>query len=62
MELIFQHGLQMKVLPLGPNNSFYILDSSPRFQLQLIDPDLPAGDRIEYFIGEGDGELSWVLN
>ena len=45
-------------LPLGPNNSFYILDSSPvDFQLQLIDPDLPAGDRIEYFIGEGDGEL-----
>ncbi len=45
-------------LPLGPNNSFYILDSSPvDFQLQLIDPDLPAGDGIEYFIGENDGEL-----
>ena len=45
-------------LPLGPNNSFYILDSSPvDFQLQLIDPDLPAGDSIEYFIGENDGEL-----
>ncbi len=45
-------------LPLGPNNSFYILDSSPvDFQLQVIDPDLPAGDNIEYYIGEGDGEL-----
>lgn len=45
-------------LPLGPNNSFYILDSSPvDFQLQVIDPDLPAGDSIEYYIGEGDGEL-----
>ena len=45
-------------LPLGPNNAFYILDSSPvDFQLQLIDPDLPAGDRIEYYIGENDGEL-----
>jgi len=45
-------------LPLGPNQSFYILDSSPvDFQLQVIDPDLPAGDEVEYYIGEGDGEL-----
>ena len=45
-------------LGLGPNNKFYILDSSPvDFQLQLIDPDLPAGDTIEYFIGDNDGEL-----
>ena len=45
-------------LPLGPNNRFYILDSSPvDFQLQVIDPDLPAGDTIEYFIGDNDGEL-----
>ena len=45
-------------LPLGPNNRFYILDSSPvDFQLQVIDPDLPAGDNIEYFIGDNDGEL-----
>ena len=45
-------------LPVGPNNRFYILDSSPvDFQLQVIDPDLPAGDAIEYFIGDNDGEL-----
>ena len=45
-------------MPLGPNNRFYILDSSPvDFQLQVIDPDLPAGDNIEYFIGDNDGEL-----
>tara|TARA_B100001287_G_scaffold103125_1_gene86671 strand:- start:1978 stop:4935 length:2958 start_codon:yes stop_codon:yes gene_type:complete len=45
-------------LPLGPNNRFYILDSSPvDFQLQVIDPDLPAGDSIEYFMGDNDGEL-----
>ncbi len=45
-------------LPLGPNNRFYILDSSPvDFQLQVIDPDLPAGDNIEYFIGDNAGEL-----
>lgn len=45
-------------LPLGPNNRFYILDSSPvDFQLQVIDPDLPAGDKIEYFIEDDGGEL-----
>ena len=45
-------------LPIGPNNRFYILDSSPvDFQLQVIDPDLPAGDNIEYFIGDNAGEL-----
>ena len=45
-------------LPIGPNNKFYILDSSPvDFQLQVIDPDLPAGDNIEYFIADNDGEL-----
>lgn len=45
-------------LPLGPNNRFYILDSSPvDFQLQVIDPDLPAGDTIEYFLEDDGGEL-----
>ena len=45
-------------LGLGPNQKFYILDSSPvDFQLQVIDPDIPAGDRLEYFIADGDGEL-----
>lgn len=45
-------------LGIGPNAKFYILDSSPvDFQLQVIDPDLPAGDAIEYFIGDDDGEL-----
>ena len=45
-------------LAIGPNNKFYMLDSSlVDFQLQLIDPDLPAGDTIEYFIADNDGEL-----
>ena len=45
-------------LPLGPNQKFYILDSSPvDFQLQVIDPDIPAGDNLEYFIADGEGEL-----
>lgn len=45
-------------LPIGPNNRFYILDSSPvDFQLQVIDPDLPAGDKIEYILEDDGGEL-----
>lgn len=45
-------------LPLGPNNRFYILDSSPvDFQLQVIDPDLPTGETLEYFIEDDGGEL-----
>ena len=45
-------------LPIGPNNSFYIIDSSiVDFQLSAIDPDLPAGDKLEYFIADGDGTL-----
>ena len=45
-------------LPLGPNNKFYILDSSPvDFQLQVIDPDLPTGETLEYFIEDDGGEL-----
>ena len=45
-------------LPIGPNNSFYIIDSSiVDFQLEAIDPDLPAGDNLEYYLADGDGVL-----
>lgn len=45
-------------LPVGNNNTFYILDSSPiDFQLEAVDDDLSAGQTLEYYIGEGDGEL-----
>lgn len=45
-------------LPIGPNNTFYILDSSIiDFQLVASDVDLPAGDTLEYYIADGDGEL-----
>ena len=45
-------------LPLGPNNRFYILDSSlVDFQLKIIDPDLPTGESLEYFIEDDGGEL-----
>ena len=46
------------VLPVNPNKLNFILDNTPiDFQLTVIDPDLPAGDTIEYFIADGDGEL-----
>jgi hypothetical protein len=45
-------------LPIGPNNVFYILDSSIiDFQLLATDTDLPAGDHLQYYIAGGDGEL-----
>ena len=46
------------LLPVGPNNSYYIIDSAPLdFQLIASDPDTIAGDNIEYYIQAGDGEL-----
>lgn len=45
-------------LPVGPNNVFFILDSSfIDFQLLATDTDLPAGDNLEFFIADRDGEL-----
>ena len=46
------------LLPVNPNKLNFILDNTPvDFQLTAIDSDLPAGDSIEYYINEGDGEL-----
>jgi len=46
------------LLPVNPNNLYFILDNTPiDFQLRAMDPDIPAGDTIEYFISSGDGEL-----
>jgi len=45
-------------LPVGPNNTYYILDSAPLdFQLLADDPDVLAGEILEYYIKEGNGEL-----
>lgn len=45
-------------LPVGPNNVYFILDSSIiDFQLIATDTDLPAGDNLQYYIADGDGEL-----
>jgi len=46
------------LLPVGNNNTYYILDSSPvDFQLLANDSDTAAGEKLEYFIGSGDGTL-----
>lgn len=46
------------LLDIGPNNSLFILDTSPvDYQLIATDTDLPAGDQLEFFIKPGNGEL-----
>lgn len=45
-------------LPVGPNNVFFILDSSLiDYQLMATDNDLPTGQTLKYYIQDGDGEL-----
>jgi hypothetical protein len=42
-------------LPIGPNGVFFILDNSLiDFQLTAIDPDLPAGDNLEFRLTGGE--------
>jgi len=46
------------LLPLGNNNTYYILDSAPvDFQLVATDRDTSAGQRLRYFIASNDGTL-----
>lgn len=45
-------------LPIGPNDAYYILDSSyVEFQLNAIDFDTAAGQELKFFIASGNGEL-----
>lgn len=49
---------QEDLLPVGLNGQFFILDSAPvDFQLEAIDQDTSAGQKLEYFIANRDGEL-----
>lgn len=46
------------LLPVGSNNSLFILDNEIiNYQLQATDTDISAGDVLEYYIAEGDGQL-----
>lgn len=47
------------LLKVNPNNrSLFVIDGTyVDFQLQAIDNDLPAGENLEFFIADDDGEL-----
>lgn len=46
------------LLPVDPNSKYFVLDNTLLdFQLQAIDSDLPAGDELEYYIEDGEGQL-----
>ena len=45
-------------LNVGPNNAYYVLDNSyVNFQLEVRDPDITAGDSVEYYIIPNGGEM-----
>lgn len=45
-------------LPVGPNDAYYVIDSSfIDFQLVASDTDLAAGQKLNFFIASGEGEL-----
>ena len=45
-------------LNVGPANAYYVLDNSyVNFQLEVRDPDIIAGDTIEYYLIPNGGEL-----
>lgn len=53
-EIIDPPGL----LPVGPNSTYFILDSSPvNFQITAVDFDVAAGQKLKFFISSGDGSL-----
>lgn len=46
------------LLPIGPNLTYFILDSTPvEFQLEAIDFDTAAGQKLRFYISSGDGQL-----
>jgi hypothetical protein len=45
-------------LPLGPENLYFVLDESyVDFQIDAIDFDTATGQKLNYFIGDDEGEL-----
>lgn len=44
--------------PSRASNAFFVLDNSKvDFDLEVIDPDLTAGETLKFYIADGDGEL-----
>jgi hypothetical protein len=45
-------------LNVGPGKAFFVLDNAPvDFQLEATDPDITAGDELEYYLVPNGGEL-----
>jgi hypothetical protein len=45
-------------LKVGPGKAFFVLDNAPvNFQLEATDPDLTAGDILEFYLVPNGGEL-----
>lgn len=45
-------------LNVGPHNSYYVLDNAyVNFQLEVYDPDVIAGDALEYYLVPSGGEM-----
>jgi len=46
------------LLPVGENDTYYVLDNAfVDFQLEVDDPDIKAGQQLEYFIPAKGGQL-----
>ncbi|NDG32752.1 hypothetical protein EB118_22115, partial [bacterium] len=46
------------LLAIGPNNTFFILDSSPvEFQIEAFDLDTAPGQKLNFFIDDSEGYL-----
>lgn len=46
------------LLPVGPNGALFVLDNEfIDFSLTVVDPDLPAGDELLYYIAPNEGTL-----
>jgi hypothetical protein len=45
-------------LPVGINNTFFVLDNAfVNFELEAYDPDVIVGDKLDFYIPPGGGEL-----
>jgi hypothetical protein len=50
-------------LNVGPNKAYFVLDNAyVNFHLEAIDPDINAGDNLEYYLAPMGGELPPGLN
>lgn len=57
-DITYPEGTSLGLLPVNPNGQAFVLDNTYiDFQLQAVDTDLAAGEKLEFFIQDGDGQL-----